>query len=58
MYVFVSEDHMLDWQSCQICCPLAKKKKKKKLLLFVPASTCLALRHNIRSFSTWKNRLA
>ena len=22
MYVFVSEDHMLDWHSCQICYPL------------------------------------
>ena len=22
MHVFVSEDHMLDWHSCQICYPL------------------------------------
>ena len=25
MYVFVSEDHMLDWQLCQICYPLEMK---------------------------------
>ena len=25
MYVFVSEDHMLDWHSCQICYPLEIK---------------------------------
>ena len=25
MYVFVSEDHMLDWQLCQICYHLEKK---------------------------------
>ena len=25
MYVFVSEDHMLDWHSCQTCYPLEKK---------------------------------
>ena len=30
MYVFVSEDHMLDWHSCQICYPL-----DIKLLLFL-----------------------
>ena len=24
MYVFVSEDHMLDWHSCQTCYPLEK----------------------------------
>ena len=25
MYVFVSEDHMLDWHLCQICYPLKMK---------------------------------
>ena len=25
MYVFVSEDHMLDWHSCQICYALELK---------------------------------
>ena len=25
MYAFVSEDHMLDWHSCQICYPLEIK---------------------------------
>ena len=25
MYVFVSEDHMLDWQLCQICYALEMK---------------------------------
>ena len=25
MYVFVSENHMLDWQWCQICYPLEIK---------------------------------
>ena len=25
MYVFVSEDHMLDWHLCQICYPLEMK---------------------------------
>ena len=25
MYIFVSEDHMLDWHSCQICYPLEIK---------------------------------
>ena len=25
MYVFASEDHMLDWHSCQTCYPLEKK---------------------------------
>ena len=30
MYVFVSEDHMLDWHSCQICYPL-----EIKLLLLI-----------------------
>ena len=31
MYVFVSEDHLLDWHSCQICYPL----EIKLLLLLV-----------------------
>ena len=31
MYVFVSEDHMLDWHSCQTCYPLEKKKKKRSV---------------------------
>ena len=32
MFIFVTEDHMLDWHSYQICSPqdLKKKKKKKK----------------------------
>ena len=30
MYVFVFEDHMLDWHSCQICYPL-----ELKLLLLI-----------------------
>ena len=25
MYVFVSEEHMLDWHSCQLCYPLEIK---------------------------------
>ena len=36
MYVFVSEDHMSDWHSCQICYPL-----EMKLLLLL--CTCMAL---------------
>ena len=29
MYIFVIEDHMLDWHSCQICYPLEIKLKKQ-----------------------------
>ena len=32
MHVFVSEDHMLDWHSCQICYPL---EIKLLLLLYI-----------------------
>ena len=35
MYVFVFEDHMLDWHSCQICYPL--EIKLLILLLHAPA---------------------
>ena len=36
MYVFVSDDHMLDWHSCQICDPL-----EIKLLLLLLLSLLL-----------------
>ena len=30
MYVFVSEDHMLDWHLCQICYPLEMKLSERE----------------------------
>ena len=35
MYVFVSEDHMLDWHPCQICYPLEIKLLLLSLFIFI-----------------------
>ena len=42
MFVFVSDDHMLDWHSCQTCYPLEKR------LLYKLKSACTATEKLVR----------
>ena len=50
MFVLVSEDHMLDWHSCQICYPL-----EIKVLLLIQSNTCTVRQKMQTEWQTVKN---